>query len=140
MTPPQFHEHAEALREQADVIQKAEDGNDADHWKLNPAALRRIADDMDGLHGLAEPQFTAEEVCDLAHITYRQLQYWIDAGHLDDPRPDELHGSGYGKARSYSLPELAEVIGMGALIKAGFTVKAAAESVSAERRPHWEGP
>ena len=85
-------------------------------------------------------RFSTEEVCELAGVTERQLNHWISVGHLEDPRPPELHGAGYGKARAYTLPELAEVIGMGALISAGFRVEKAAGLVSAHRRPHWEGP
>jgi DNA-binding transcriptional MerR regulator len=83
-------------------------------------------------------RFTAEEVCDLANVTYRQLDHWTRTGHIEDPRPPELHGSGYGRVRTYTLVEAFEVSNMGALIRAGFRVEAAANLASAHRRPHWE--
>ena len=85
-----------------------------------------------------ERRFTAEEVCDLANVTYRQLDHWTRTGHLADPRPPGVVGSGYGKARTYGLPELIEVANMGALIRAGFRVEKAAQLASQDRRPHWE--
>jgi len=81
-----------------------------------------------------EQRFTAEEVCDLANVTYRQLDHWTRTGHLTDPRP--VLGSGI--PRGYTLPELIEVANMGALIRAGFRVEAAAKLASQDRRPHWE--
>ena len=82
----------------------------------------------------AELRFTAEEVCDHANVTYRQLDHWTRTGHLEDPRP--VLGSGI--PRGYNLAELIEVASMGALIRAGFRVEAAARLASRDRRPHWE--
>jgi DNA-binding transcriptional MerR regulator len=84
--------------------------------------------------GTRDLRFSAEEVTELAGVTYRQLDYWTRTGLLQDPRPE----LGSGKPRSFSLSDLVEIAAMRALIDVGFRVAVAARLASAERRPHWE--
>ncbi len=37
---------------------------------------------------------SATEVCRFSGITYRQLDYWITAGYMEDPRSKHMRGSG----------------------------------------------
>jgi DNA-binding transcriptional MerR regulator len=87
--------------------------------------------------GQKDLRFSAEEVTELAGVTYRQLDHWIRNNHLT---ADHLKDLGSGHPRSFSLSDLVEVAVMQALTDVGFRVGVAARLASAERRPHWETP
>lgn len=77
---------------------------------------------------MTDPEITAEAVtmnapavCAAAGITYRQLDYWTKRGLI--PLPDQHPGS--GSARSYPPDAVRVAVIMAALIRAGFTLKAA---------------
>lgn len=79
--------------------------------------------------------FTSVEVCRLAGITYRQLDFWTRTGrvHAHDartgrprcPNPPAWAGGGIGHPRTYSHAETRVVVTAAALIRAGFTADAA---------------
>src|SRR4029077_11105979 len=80
-------------------------------------------------------RFSAEEVTELAGITYRQLDHWIRNNHIQG---EHLKDLGQGHARSFNLSDVVEIAVMQALVDVGFRVGVAARLASAERRPHWE--
>lgn len=64
---------------------------------------------------------TTADVMRLAHITYRQADYWVRVGWLRVP------AVGSGQHRDWSLDEVAVACRMGAFVEVGFGPARAAE-------------
>ena len=60
--------------------------------------------------------FTSDEVCALAHISYRQLDWWVRMGYL---APD--HKGGTGNPRHWTPLEAARAVALAGMIRAGIT-------------------
>lgn len=76
---------------------------------------------------------TAEQLCALADITYRQADHWTRRGYLQ-PIGD---APGSGVARVWTLREGQIAETMHALVEAGFTAQAAAEHARAYHSDVW---
>lgn len=70
-------------------------------------------------------RFSSPQVCELAGISYRQLDYWTRLGYL---HPDHRGGTGYDRA--WSETETVKVHAMAAMVRAGLTPAAAARYVA----------
>jgi MerR HTH family regulatory protein len=65
------------------------------------------------------------EVCDVAGISYRQLDYWTRLGYLHP-----AHRGGIGYDRAWSQAEAVKVCAMAAMVRAGLRPSAAARYVN----------
>lgn len=68
---------------------------------------------------------TSLEVCQLAGLTPRQLDHWTTTGKIA-PIGDSLPGS--GNPRQWDPSEVAVIVDMARLVRAGLTVEAAARA------------
>lgn len=68
--------------------------------------------------------FTSVEVCGLAGVTYRQLDYWCRRGWLGDDEGSVGEGSGF--ARSFTVRQFEVACFMAMLVRAGYTASSAA--------------
>lgn len=66
--------------------------------------------------------YNSAEVCRIANITYRKLDYWTRRGYVRELNPEP--GSGY--ARRYSAEETWRIRLIGQLVDAGITAEQAA--------------
>jgi hypothetical protein len=80
---------------------------------------------------IAPPRtFTSREVCDLAAISYRQLDYAVDQGWFAPATTDGKMGSGHH--RVWSEAEAVKVVEVARMVRAGISIGQAVELV-------WEG-
>ena len=80
---------------------------------------------------IAPPRtFTSREVCDLAEISYRQLDYAVREGWFS---PDTADGEqGIGHPRVWPEAEAVKVVEVARMVRAGISIGQAVELV-------WEG-
>lgn len=76
-------------------------------------------------------RFQSGEVCAIAGITHRQLDYWTRRGWIGAPYQS---GMGHGHPREWTLTELVKVAAMRALIDVGFTPAGASQILSGDLR------
>lgn len=73
---------------------------------------------------------SAPEVCRLAQISYRNLDYWLRAKHVDlDEDHEKLRTPGSGFPRRFTLAEAQRFALLGRLVRAGLRVEVAATTV-----------
>lgn len=77
------------------------------------------------------PEFyTPPEICAVAEITYRNLDYWLRAGHIDlDPDHEHYRTPGSGVPRKFTLLEAQRFRMLARLVKAGLNLHIAAAVV-----------
>lgn len=86
-----------------------------------------------------EISFSAAEVCAMAAITYRNLDYWLRAKHVDlEEGHEKLRTPGSGFPRRFTLREAQRFEMLGRLVRAGLRVECAADIV--RRRERGEHP
>lgn len=66
------------------------------------------------------PPYSTDEVCRLAHISYRQVDYWIRTGLLT---PSIRGAAGSGSQRHFSQADLDRVRVVKALLDAGISLQ-----------------
>lgn len=71
-------------------------------------------------------QWTAQQACVLAQVSYRQIDAWDRAGYVTATVP----ATGSGSRRGYSRGDLVRLVAMARLVRAGVTTVAAARAVS----------
>jgi DNA-binding transcriptional MerR regulator len=77
----------------------------------------------------ASLRYTSEQVCELAGISYRQLDYWVRLRHL---RPHNArYGSGHG--RVWTHEEALKAVAIAQMLGSGLALWKAAELVTAGR-------
>lgn len=81
--------------------------------------------------------FRAPEVCELAGVTYRQLDYWSRTGLV---RPGVKEASGSGTRRLYSFKDLVLIKAIKRLIDAGMSLQKIREAIEYVRGAMTEDP
>jgi hypothetical protein len=79
---------------------------------------------------------STRELCDLAHVTYRQADYWIRRGYLTCENPE----AGSGVPRRHDLAEVRVAQGLRQLLFAGCTVGDEVARTLRELPDDWDGP
>jgi DNA-binding transcriptional MerR regulator len=74
----------------------------------------------------APVRYTSEQVCQLANISYRQLDYWVRLRHLH-PR-NARYGSGHG--RVWTHEEAVKAVAIARMLDDGIVLWKAAELVA----------
>lgn len=69
------------------------------------------------------PLYESTQVCEIAGITYRQLDYWMRRGLVT---PAKQYGPGSGHRRGYTADEVRHIAVMGRLVRDGFDPEVAA--------------
>lgn len=69
---------------------------------------------------------TSEHVCELAGITYRQLDYWVRHEWITTDKPVRGSGAGEENVRRFTPEEATRIALMAQLVKAGIGPPAAA--------------
>ncbi|MEI7655026.1 MAG: MerR family transcriptional regulator [Actinomycetota bacterium] len=75
-------------------------------------------------------QFTGKQICKLADVTYRQLDYWIRTELISS---SVTEASGSGSKRSFSYGDLLEVRVIKSLIDAGVSLARTRQAVTCLR-------
>lgn len=74
--------------------------------------------------------FTAADVCGVAGISYRNLDYWLRSKHVDlEEDHERLRTPGSGYPRRFTLIEMQRFTVLGRLVRAGLRVEVAAATV-----------
>jgi hypothetical protein len=74
--------------------------------------------------------FAAADVCRMACISYRNLDYWLRAKHVDlDEDHERLRTPGSGFPRRFTFAEAQRFALLGRLVRAGLRVEVAAATV-----------
>lgn len=71
----------------------------------------------------ASLRYTSEQVCELANISYRQLDYWVRLRHLH-PR-NARYGSGHG--RVWTTSEALKAVAIARMIADGIALQKAGD-------------
>lgn len=90
-----------------------------------------------GVRGQVLGAFRAPEVCELAGITYRQLDYW---SRTELVKPGIRDASGSGTRRLYSFKDLVLIKAIKGLIEAGMSLQKVREAIDYVRGAMTEDP
>jgi DNA-binding transcriptional MerR regulator len=90
-----------------------------------------------GTRGQVLDAFRAPEVCELAGISYRQLDYWSRTGLI---KPGIKEASGSGTRRLYSFKDLILIKAIKGLIEAGMSLQKVREAIDYIRGAMTEDP
>jgi DNA-binding transcriptional MerR regulator len=82
-------------------------------------------DQIDAIKTEPEVLFSAAEVCNLAGITYRQMDYWLRNGYIVRDR-DEAVSPGSGMPRHFSQSEAEQFAVIAKLVRCGLRTDVAA--------------
>lgn len=85
---------------------------------------------------LAATSYTSQDVCRLARITYRQLDWWCRNGYITYSQHDRTHGTlahGSGTARSFSPLEACKVVALKRMLDDGITLRTAVYLIQRNR-------
>lgn len=72
--------------------------------------------------------YAAPEVCAMAGISYRNLDYWIRCGYVDIDHPETMRG-GSGMPRKFTLADVRRFGWLSRLVHAGLKLDVAAAAV-----------